>query len=299
MIQNGLGGISIAWDDHKITGKGPDGKLTSDEWDEHVADQKGHASRHNKGGTDEVDARLEVKKEGADIGKQRTLNLIEGIGIEITATDDPTNEKIDLILGISGGSNALGFVAILSATPMVGTIPLQVEFSALVLNGAAPYTYAWVFGDGGTSIEANPTHIYTSTGPFWVVLTVTDASALTTTSTALIDARAVSLKIVNILAGETLEPAEAIGFKAGGDLNPDETLSRAETIGFISGGVIETSEELSSHVSESLGFTAGGAVNSDDPLTANASESLTIIAGGDVNSNDDFSVSESLVITNT
>jgi gliding motility-associated-like protein len=35
-------------------------------------------------------------------------------------------------------------------------------------------TFFWDFGDGNTSIEQNPTHLYTSIDPFRVVLTVTD-----------------------------------------------------------------------------------------------------------------------------
>ena len=40
----------MAWDSDKATGD----ELTSDEWDAHVADQKGHASRHVTGGSDEL-----------------------------------------------------------------------------------------------------------------------------------------------------------------------------------------------------------------------------------------------------
>ncbi|WP_116452192.1 PKD domain-containing protein [Blastococcus litoris] len=43
-------------------------------------------------------------------------------------------------------------------------------------------TYAWDFGDGTTSTEANPTHTFASTGSYSVTLTVTDPGGLTGTS---------------------------------------------------------------------------------------------------------------------
>ena len=35
-------------------------------------------------------------------------------------------------------------------------------------------TYAWNFGDGGTSTQANPSHAYTTLGTFTATLTVSD-----------------------------------------------------------------------------------------------------------------------------
>jgi PKD repeat protein len=40
-------------------------------------------------------------------------------------------------------------------------------------------SYAWDFGDGTSSTEAEPTHTYTLPGPYTVVLTVTDNGGLT------------------------------------------------------------------------------------------------------------------------
>ena len=39
-----------------------------------------------------------------------------------------------------------------------------------------PVTYAWDFGDGGTSTQQNPSHTYANTGPYVVCLTVTNAA---------------------------------------------------------------------------------------------------------------------------
>jgi len=48
-------------------------------------------------------------------------------------------------------------------------------FSSTV-TGAAPYTYSWTFGDGGSSALDDPTHTYSSSGSYTVVLHVTDAN---------------------------------------------------------------------------------------------------------------------------
>lgn len=42
-------------------------------------------------------------------------------------------------------------------------------------TGTGPLTYAWTFGDGGTSTLQNPSHTYTTAGNFTVRLIVTDA----------------------------------------------------------------------------------------------------------------------------
>lgn len=50
----------------------------------------------------------------------------------------------------------------------------SVAFSPEVSGGFLPYSYAWDFGDGETSNEASPSHIYGDEGFYNVRLTVTD-----------------------------------------------------------------------------------------------------------------------------
>jgi PKD repeat protein len=62
-----------------------------------------------------------------------------------------------------------------TATPNNGPAPLPVQFAA---NASDPdgdaLTYAWAFGDGGTSTIADPAHTY-ATGDYVAWLTVTDS----------------------------------------------------------------------------------------------------------------------------
>lgn len=61
------------------------------------------------------------------------------------------------------------------ATPAAGQ---EVRFTSQVTDPATPpltpYTYAWAFGDGGTSAAQNPTHTYAAAGTYTVVLSVTN-----------------------------------------------------------------------------------------------------------------------------
>ncbi|MCI4351248.1 MAG: PKD domain-containing protein, partial [Thermoplasmata archaeon] len=68
-----------------------------------------------------------------------------------------------------------GMVASASGEPNSGPAPLTVSFNSTVTSGAPPYTYAWVFGDGGTSTLPDPSHMYATGGSYVAVLTATDS----------------------------------------------------------------------------------------------------------------------------
>jgi len=60
---------------------------------------------------------------------------------------------------------------------LTGNAPLSVAFTDDSLPGSSAITaWAWDFGDGGTSTDANPTHEYTTEGTYTVALTVTTAA---------------------------------------------------------------------------------------------------------------------------
>ncbi len=92
--------------------------------------------------------------------------------------------------GPSGGNNPP--VAAVSATPQIGAVPLNVSFSSLGSFDPDndPITYAWQFGDGGSSTAANPTHLYTTTGTFVAQLTVNDGRGGTDIETITITVQA-------------------------------------------------------------------------------------------------------------
>lgn len=62
------------------------------------------------------------------------------------------------------------------AEPEDGAAPLKVHFKASVYEGDDPVKpkYLWVFGDGDTSQQQNPTHVYKKPGNYKVLVSVTD-----------------------------------------------------------------------------------------------------------------------------
>ncbi|HKQ37944.1 MAG TPA: PQQ-dependent sugar dehydrogenase [Verrucomicrobiae bacterium] len=80
-------------------------------------------------------------------------------------------------------------VALVSATPRSGLRPLQVSFSSAGSFDpeGAPLTYDWTFGDGGSAANANPTHIYQTSGTYTARLRVSDGVNATFSSNLVIN----------------------------------------------------------------------------------------------------------------
>ncbi len=68
-----------------------------------------------------------------------------------------------------------GPIADFSGTPTSGTTPLTVGFADLSVSGTDPITsWNWDFGDGNTSSQQNPSHLYTEGGTYTITLIVSD-----------------------------------------------------------------------------------------------------------------------------
>jgi len=86
-----------------------------------------------------------------------------------------------------------GYITI-GGIPFVAFTPSQnagceTPFPVTFTNNSvgAGLTYAWNFGDGGTSTQTSPTHTYTTFGSFTVSLTATNAQGCSTTQTTSIN----------------------------------------------------------------------------------------------------------------
>jgi len=77
-------------------------------------------------------------------------------------------------------------ISYLSASPSSGVIPLEVSFAVEGSGGSGSYTYSWDFGDGESSDQQNPTHIYDTADTYDVEVTVTDAGDLDNSTTGLL-----------------------------------------------------------------------------------------------------------------
>lgn len=73
-----------------------------------------------------------------------------------------------------------GVTASFSATPSSGEVPLTVNFiNSSSATGVLIDSYLWEFGDGTTSTQESPSHIFSNTGNYTVELTVTSNAGFT------------------------------------------------------------------------------------------------------------------------
>jgi endo-1,3-1,4-beta-glycanase ExoK len=71
-------------------------------------------------------------------------------------------------------------------TPSSGTAPLTVGFTATAKTGVYVARYSWSFGDGTTSTQAQPTHVYQNPGNYTAKLTITDNSGVQASASTLV-----------------------------------------------------------------------------------------------------------------
>ena len=141
---------------------------------------------------------------------------------------------VSLTVSTAGGTNtekkpdfieALVFVpppvADFSATPQIGKPPMGVQFTnGSNLNGAESATYEWNFGDGDTSTEQHPLHVYDTIGLFTVSLkTMTRGGEDTETKTEFISTD-LQPPIADFIGDpRTLPPGASINFMDLSDLD--------------------------------------------------------------------------------
>ncbi|HJQ97841.1 MAG TPA: PKD domain-containing protein [Candidatus Polarisedimenticolaceae bacterium] len=116
-------------------------------------------------------------------------------------------------------------VAVASATPADGDVPTTLSFSSAGSGDpdGAIVSYAWDFGDGGTSTAPHPTHDYTVGGPHVATLTVTDNGAAQSTQEVLVSVLEpneppIAVSSSNITSGPT--PLDVV-LHADGTFDPD------------------------------------------------------------------------------
>jgi glucose/arabinose dehydrogenase len=118
-------------------------------------------------------------------------------------------------------------VAVASASPTSGPTPLTVNFSSegTLDPEGQPVTYAWTFGDGSTSSEANPLHTYTQAGQYTARLSVSDG--INTTLSTPLPISAGNRPIATVLSpqdGSTFRAGDVISFSGDATDPEDGTL---------------------------------------------------------------------------
>jgi PKD repeat protein len=66
--------------------------------------------------------------------------------------------------------------AVIHATQDPVDVGISLQFSAAVLGGQAPLSYSWLFGDGNTSHEPSPAHVFGSPGVYQVSVWANDSA---------------------------------------------------------------------------------------------------------------------------
>ena len=94
--------------------------------------------------------------------------------VTLTATNSAGSDSITKPELINAQPSVIKPVADFIANPTSGMVPLTVNFTDTSKN--TPTSWAWNFGDGTSSVEQNPTHIYTTPGKYSVTLNATNSA---------------------------------------------------------------------------------------------------------------------------
>ncbi len=89
---------------------------------------------------------------------------------------------------VSGCGLAIDTVVVTNYPAATASFTSTTSFFSVVFNNTSTngVSYSWDFGDGNTSTDMNPTHIYNDEGTYTVVLTVTDQCGNTATSSQVV-----------------------------------------------------------------------------------------------------------------
>jgi len=166
-----------------------------------------------------------------------------------------------------------------SATPRSGTAPLTVAFTGTGSDTDGTIaSYAWSFGDGGTSTQQNPSHTYASAGNFTATLVVTDnagatgSAAVSITVSAPVNQPPTATASANPTSGTA---PLAVVFTGGGTDTDGTIASYAWTFG--DGGT--STVKSPSHTYASAGsYTASLVVTDNGGATGSAAVSITVSA---------------------
>jgi PKD repeat protein len=161
------------------------------------------------------------------------------------------------------------------ANRSAGDAPLAVGFGGAASGGTPSYTFAWTFGDGGTSNAQKPSHSYTTAGTYSVNLMVTDSVARTATATVLTITISPSLIVsagASPISGNAPLAASFSGTPSGGLL--------PYTYAWSFGDGATSNVQNPAHTYSAAGSYSAGLIVTDANGVQAASTTLSIVAIG-------------------
>ena len=186
----------------------------------------------------------------------------------LTVTDDrtfPAPLTGSATVAITANEFNTAPVPAASADPLFGKVPLPVQFSSagsVDLDGTI-VSYEWDFGDGTTSSDANPSHVYTSAGTFLATVTVTDDDGATAMASVELE------RVLNVFptAAAAATPSAGKGpltvqLSSAGSEDTDGTIA-AYAWDFETDGIIDSTDPDATHVYPPGEYTATLTVTDD------------------------------------
>jgi PKD repeat protein len=132
-----------------------------------------------------------------------------------------------------------------TANPPAGERPITISFSDKTIG--TPTSWSWRFGDGATSSQRNPSHLYTRAGNFSVTLTVKDAQNKTSTKT----------RLVSVMAAFPFTPSADAQVRS---VSPDRNYGTQPILRVKHGGSAATAEHYRTYIRFNLSGLLGTVV---------------------------------------
>jgi PKD repeat protein len=179
--------------------------------------------------------------------------------------------------------NELPQITDITATPTSGQAPLSVDFTVTANDpDGVIASYAWDFGDDGTSALQNPTHVYASPGTYVARVTVTDDDDATASDTIEVVVSAAG-NLPPVISNVTAEPSEGEA-----PLTVDFTVTASDPDGVIVsydwdfGDGDTSTDQNPTHTYTSSGeYTATVVVTDDGAATDSETVDITVTEVGD------------------
>lgn len=197
----------------------------------------------------------------------------------LTVTDDDGATASDSVnISVTATLNNAPIAAV-AATPRDGDAPLSVAFDSTGSSDTdgTIVAFAWDFGDGTNSTQANPSHTYNTAGNFTATLTVTDDDGASASASVSISVTAAPNNAPTAVAAAsplTGDSPLTVNFDSSGSADSDGTIA---TYAWVFGDGARSTQRNPSHTYNNAGnYTAVLTVTDDRGATDTASVDITV-----------------------